>query len=135
MFFDEPERATMNDHRSRTLALATMLHAFTHIYQMALTPLFLLIQNFYRRDTIEDATLLLTLMLVAYFLPSYGMGMLADRFSRKKLLSIGLAINGLGFMGLALAPSYSLAIVSVIVAGFGGSFFHPAATALVARLY
>jgi MFS family permease len=125
----------MNDHRSRTLALATMLHAFTHIYQMALTPLFLLIQNFYRRDTIEDATLLLTLLLVAYFLPSYAMGMLADRFSRKKLLSIGLAINGLGFIGLALSPNYSLALLSVVVAGLGGSFFHPSATALVARLY
>jgi len=122
-------------HRSRTLALATVLHAFTHIYQMALTPLFLLIQNFYRRDTIEDATLLLTLMLVAYFLPSYPMGMLADRFSRKKLLSIGLAINALGFIGLALAPNYTVAVACVLVAGFGGSFFHPAATALIARLY
>lgn len=123
------------NHRSRTLALATMLHAFTHIYQMALTPLFLLIQQGFRRETIGDATLLLTLMLVAYFLPSYAMGILADRFSRKKLLSIGLAINALGFVGLALAPTYSLAVVSVIVAGVGGSFFHPAATAMVAQLY
>jgi MFS transporter, FSR family, fosmidomycin resistance protein len=125
----------MNDHRTRTLALTTMLHAFTHIYQMALTPLFLLIQNFYGRPAIADATLLLTLLLVAYFLPSYAMGILADRFSRKKLLSIGLAVNGLGYVALALAPTYSLAIAAVILAGFGGSFFHPAATALVARLY
>ncbi|HMJ92425.1 MAG TPA: MFS transporter [Candidatus Acidoferrum sp.] len=125
----------MKNHRSRTLVLATVLHAFTHIYQMALTPLFLLIQNFYGRDKIEDATLLLTLLLVAYFLPSYPMGILADRFSRKRLLSIGLVINGLGFIGLALAPTYSLAIASVVVAGLGGSFFHPSATALVARLY
>jgi MFS transporter, FSR family, fosmidomycin resistance protein len=124
-----------SEHRSRTLLLTTMLHAFTHIYQMALIPLYLQIQRFYGRATVDDATLLVTVLLVSYFLPSYGMGMMADRFSRKKLLSFGLALNALGFIALALAPSYGLALMCVIVAGFGGSFFHPAATALIARLY
>jgi len=43
-------------------------------------------------------------------------------------------------MALALsrwvhAPNYALALASVAIAGLGGSFFHPAATALIARLY
>src|SRR4051812_5594732 len=101
-------------HRSRTLFLAGILHAFTHAYQMALIPLYLPIQKFFERDSVDDATLLVTAMLVAYFLPSYAMGILADRFSRKKLLAIGLALNGLGFVGLALAPSYMTAIACVI---------------------
>jgi len=63
------------------------------------------------------------------------MGMLADRVSRKKLLGIGLAINGLGFIGLSQAPNYTTALACVVVAGFGGSFFHPAATAMIARLF
>ncbi|HTD66849.1 MAG TPA: MFS transporter [Candidatus Limnocylindria bacterium] len=124
-----------HDHRTRTLILAGVLHAFTHIYQTALIPLYLPIQKFYHRDTVDDATLMVTAMLVAYFLPSYAMGILADRFSRKKLLSCGLAINALGFIGLAIAPTYPMALTCVILAGFGGSFFHPAATALIARLY
>ena len=127
--------SSSHNHRTRTLALAAVLHAFTHAYQMALIPLYLPIQNSFGRPKIEDATLLVTAMLVAYFLPSYPMGVLADRFSRKKLLSFGLAVNALGFIGLALAPNYSMALACVILAGFGGSFFHPAATALVARLY
>jgi MFS family permease len=122
-------------HRTRTLALAAVLHAFTHIYQMALIPLYLPIQRFYRRDTVDDATLLVTAMLVAYFLPSYAMGILADRFSRKKLLALGLAINALGFVALALAPNYGTALACAVTAGIGGSFFHPAATALIASLY
>jgi FSR family fosmidomycin resistance protein-like MFS transporter len=122
-------------HRARTLTLATVLHAFTHIYQMALVPLYLPIQKFYHRETVDDATLLVTALLVAYFAPSYVMGVMADRFSRKKLLSLGLATNALGFLGLAFAPSYALALACVILAGFGGSFFHPAATALISRLY
>jgi MFS transporter, FSR family, fosmidomycin resistance protein len=122
-------------HRSRTLFLSALLHAFTHIYQMALIPLYLPIQKFYGRPTVDDATLLVTVLLIAYFLPSYPLGVLADRVSRKKLLACGLAINALGFISLALARSYPMAVASVIVAGMGGSFFHPAATALIARLY
>jgi len=124
-----------HSRRSRTLALTTVLHAFTHTYQIALIPLYLPMQAFYGRDSLEDATLLVTVLLVAYFLPSYAMGVLADRFSRKKLLTTGLLINSLGFIGLAFAPTYPLALGCVIIAGLGGSFFHPAATALVAQLY
>jgi MFS family permease len=127
----------MSDARRkfRTLTLVSVLHAFTHLYQVALMPLYLPIQKSFKLDSVGSATFLVTLLMFAYFLPSYPMGVLADRVSRKKLLGLGLAINGLGFLGLALAPNYPLALASVAVAGFGGSFFHPAATALTARLF
>ena len=73
--------------------------------------------------------------MIAYFLPSYAMGVLADRVNRKKLLGFGLFINALGYVALAFAPNYACALTAVIVAGVGGSFYHPAATAMVARLY
>jgi MFS transporter, FSR family, fosmidomycin resistance protein len=123
------------DHRHRTLALTAVLHAFTHIYQMALIPLYLPIQKYYARATVDDATLLVTVLLVAYFLPSYPLGVLADRVSQKKLLAWGLAINGLGFIALALSKTYPMAIAAAVLAGVGGSFFHPAATALISTLY
>src|SRR5262249_31952400 len=93
------------------------------------------IQQDLRLGGVEQATLLVTLMMLAYILPSYPLGVLADRLNRKKLLATGLAINGLGFIGLSLAPSYAWALGCVMVAGFGGSFYHPAATALIARLF
>src|SRR6266404_5185011 len=122
-------------HKVRTLWLCGALHAFTHIYHVALMPLYLPIRRDLKLESIEQATLLLTLMMLAYFLPSYGMGVLADRFSRKKLLATGLAINGLGYVGLAFAPGYWWAVVCVMISGLGGSFFHPAATSMVARLF
>jgi len=122
-------------HKVRTLTFVSVLHAFTHVYQVALMPLYLPIQKSFHLDSVGSATFLVTLLMLSYFLPSYAMGVLADRFSRKKLLGLGLAVNGLGFVGLALAPNYPLALASVVVAGFGGSFFHPAATALIARLF
>lgn len=121
--------------RVRALWLCGVLHAFTHIYHVALMPLYFLIQQDFHLQSLGKATLLVTVMMVAYFLPSYPAGMLTDRVSRKKLLSLGLLMNALGFIGLGLSPNYSLALVSVSIAGTGGSFFHPAATAMVARLY
>ncbi len=122
-------------HKTRTLWLCGALHAFTHIYHVALMPLYLLIQQDFHLANVGQATLLVTVMGLSYFLPSYPLGWLADRVSRKKLLAAGLLINSLGFVGLSQAPNYPLALAMMVVAGFGGSFYHPAATALVARLF
>src|SRR5262245_4777261 len=122
-------------HPVRTLTLISVLHAFTHVYQVALLPLYLPIQKSFRLENLGASTFLVTLLMMAYFVPSYPMGVLADRVNRKQLLSIGLVINALGFIGLALAPSYPWALAAMVVAGFGGSFFHPAATAMIARSF
>jgi MFS transporter, FSR family, fosmidomycin resistance protein len=122
-------------HRTRTLWLTGVLHAFTHMYQVALMPLYLLIQRDFKFASVGQATLLLTVLMAACFGPSYPIGVLADRLNRKKLLGFGLALNGVGFVALALAPSYAWALVAVAVAGFGGSFYHPAATAIIVRLF
>ncbi len=123
------------NHRVRMLWVSGVLHGFTHVYQVALMPLYLLIQRDFKLESVSQATLLLTVMMVAYFIPSYPMGILADRWNRKKLLGWGLALNALGFIALAVAPSYPYALLAMTLAGFGGSFYHPAATAMVARLY
>ena len=120
-------------HRTRTLWLTGVLHAFTHLYQVALMPLYLLMQRDFGFASVSQATLLLTVMMAACFAPSYPIGVLADRMNRKTLLGFGLALNALGFAALALAPNYAWALVAVTVAGFGGSFYHPAATAMVTR--
>lgn len=98
-------------------------------------PLYLGIQADLKLSSVDQATLLVTVFGASYVLPSYPMGILADRWSRKKLLAIGLAINALGFLLLGISPSYPWAIASVVLSGLGGSFYHPSATALVARLY
>ena len=122
-------------HKTRTLWLAGALHAFTHVYQVALMPLYLLIQRDFKLTSVSQATLLVTVMMAGYFLPAYPLGVAADRFSRKKLLGWGLAINAAGFLLLAFAPNYSTALLAVLLTGLGGSAFHPAATAMIARLY
>ena len=122
-------------HKNRTLWLVGALHAFIHVYQVALMPLYLLIQRDFKFTSIAQATSLVTILMIANILPSYGLGVLADRVNRRKLLGYGLLINALGFVALAFAPNYAWAVAALIVAGVGGSFYHPAATAMVARLF
>jgi FSR family fosmidomycin resistance protein-like MFS transporter len=122
-------------HQMRTLWLCGGLHTFTHLYQVALLPLYLLIEKDLNLGGIERATLLVTAMMAAYYLPSYPAGLLADHWSRKKLLAWGLALNGAGFIVLSIAPSYPLALLGVALAGLGGCTYHPAATALIAHLF
>src|SRR5947207_9165349 len=93
-------------HMIRMLSVSGTLHAFTHLYGVALMSLYLLIQRDYKLQSVSQATLLLTVMMAAYYIPSYPMGILADRANRKKLLGWGLALNALGFIALALAPNY-----------------------------
>src|SRR5438874_12018737 len=107
------------NHKTRTLWLTGVLHGFTHLYQVALLPLYLRIQQDLKLGSVEQATLLVTVMGLAYFIPSYPLGALADRLSRKKLLAAGLAINSLGFICLAFAPNYAWALGSMVIAGFG----------------
>src|SRR5690349_16018587 len=97
-------------HKTRTLCLTGMLHGFTHLYGTALLPLYLLIQRDLKLDSVSKATSFVTIMLVAYFLPSYPLGVLADRMSRKKLLAYGLLVNAVAFVGLGFAPNYAWAM-------------------------
>ncbi len=118
-----------------TLVQTTVLHVWTHVYHGALLPLYLPLVRDLALDGVGQATLLVSLLMGAYFLPSYGMGILADRIGRKPMLAGGLLLNGLGFVALSRADSFAGAAAAVVLAGLGGSTFHPAATALVARLY
>lgn len=119
----------------RTLWLCGVLHMFTHLYQVALLPLYFLIQRDLGLDGIQKSTLLVTAMMAAYYLPSYQMGVAADHWNRRKLLAWGLGVNALGFVALSQARSYPMALLCTAIAGVGGSAYHPAATALIAKLF
>src|SRR5437764_8431674 len=52
-------------------------------------------------------------------------GSLGDRFGRKRALTFGLAIFGLGSLGSALAGSAEVLIAMRAVMGIGGAFIMP----------
>jgi MFS transporter, FSR family, fosmidomycin resistance protein len=121
--------------RHVSLWLISVLHAITHIYQFALLPLYLAIRSDLHLTGDWQATMLVTVQGVAYYIVSLPVGILADKMSRKHLLTIGAFMNALAMLGLAFAPNYGWAIVWMAAAGLSGSFFHPAATPLMVALF
>jgi MFS family permease len=118
-----------------TLALATILHAFTHAYSVLLVPLYLLVRDDLHLRYVSSVSLVVTLYGLVYCLGSYGSGVLADRFNRKVLLGIGLLGNALAITAMGLTRRYEMLVVLGAVAGMFGTLFHPAANALAPSHY
>jgi len=52
------------NHKTRALWLVGALHAFTHVYHVALIPLYLLIQRDFQFASVAQATSLVTVMML-----------------------------------------------------------------------
>ena len=85
------------------------MHAFTHVYQIALVPLYLCIREDLHLNGDWQATLLVTVQGMLYCVASLPLGMLADRFSRKRLMTVGLLLNALAFAWCS--PGYSAVFI------------------------
>jgi MFS family permease len=118
-----------------TLALATLLHAFTHAYSVILVPLYLLVRDDLHLVRVSSVSLIVTLYGLVYCLGSYGAGVLADRFSRRALLGIGLLGNAAVITAMGLTRHYEMIIALGVCGGLFGTLFHPAANALMPAHY
>jgi FSR family fosmidomycin resistance protein-like MFS transporter len=114
----------------QVLALVGSGHAVSHLYLLALPPLFPLL----REDL--GASYAALGLLVAVFNVATGAaqipaGFLVDRFGARRLLLLGLAIMGSAIVALGFAPAYWLMLALVAIAGIGNSVFHPADYAIL----
>src|SRR3954449_11821418 len=62
-------------------------------------------------------------------------GSLGDRFGRKRALSVGLAVFGLGSLGSALAGSPELLIAMRALMGVGGAFIMPSTLSILTATF
>ena len=125
----------MHPRRHLTLALCTLLHAFTHAYQILLVPLYLLMCDDLGLSRVKMATLIVTVYGAVYCLLSYPAGILADRFNRKALLGIGLIGNAASIALMGAADQYWHLLALGVIAGVFGTLFHPSANALASAHY
>jgi len=118
-----------------TLALCTVLHAFTHAYGTILVPLYLLIVADLHLGGVKAASLLVTVYGLVYCLVSYAAGVLADRADRRLLLGVGLLGNAAAIVLMGVTRDYPMLLTLAVVAGLFGALFHPCANALVSAHY
>ena len=67
-----------------------------------------------------DMGLFYFIYAVSYATGSFGGGLLTERLGRRTVLGLALAIHGLGFASLAIAPAWPLFLIAAIPAGLGG---------------
>lgn len=120
-----------NANSRLTLALCTLLHGLTHAYGVMLVPLYLLMTDDLRLGGVADATFIVTIYGTVYFIGSFISGELADRYDRKLMLGLGLIGNALAIGLMGLTRDYHALVALGVLAGIAGTFFHPAANALV----
>src|SRR5918994_2939002 len=114
----------------QVLALVGSGHAVSHLYLLALPPLFPLL-----RDDLGASYaalgLLVTVFNVATGAAQIPAGFIVDRFGARRLLLLGLTIMGSAMVALGFAPTYWLMLALVALAGIGNSVFHPADYAIL----
>src|SRR5688500_13051399 len=118
-----------------TLALCTVLHAFTHAYGTILLPLYLLMESDLKLRGVWQASLVVTVYGLVYCATSYLAGILADRSDRKFLLGVGLVGNAVAIALVGVVRQYELVVALAVLAGLFGALFHPCANALVSAHY
>jgi len=62
-------------------------------------------------------------------------GLLAERWGEARLLALGTAVCGLGFVSLGMAAGFGWLLALLFLAGVGSSVQHPLSSSLVSRAY
>ena len=114
------------------IALVTTAHFFSHLYIMALPPLFPVLTA---ELGISATSLGLALALynVTTAILQTPMGMAVDRFGPGAILVAGQALAAMAFILVGLVPGYGMLLLAMVVGGIGNSVYHPADYAVLAH--
>lgn len=121
------------DQNDRTLTAFTMVgHAMFHTYELVI-PIFIVIWLDVYATT---AAFLGVVVGLSYALTGVGAlpsGILADRFSSKRLIVLCLLGMGAAFGIISVAPNIVVLTAGLLLWGAAASIYHPAGLALISR--
>ena len=108
----------------RVTALIGLSHGVSHFYQLALPPLFVLI-NAAEGINFTQLGILTGVFYLTSALCQPPSGFLVDRFGARVVLLSGLGVMAVSTTLMGLLPYYPVMFVLSILAGAGNSVFHP----------
>lgn len=126
------EQALNETKRWVVFALVGMGHLVSHIYILALPPLFALI-----KADLEVSFAALGMLVTAFHIATGAMqipaGWAVDAVGARKTLVSGLTLAAASMALLGVAESYAVMMLLVVLAGIGNSVFHPADYAILSN--
>ena len=125
-------RAAGMGHSVRVISLVGAAHFMSHIYQLALPPLFPLLAV--DLDVSYTALgLLVSVFSIAAVAGQVPMGFVVDRIGGARVLIGGLVVQGAAIAAVAATASYWTLLLAIAVAGLAHSVYHPADYAILSR--
>jgi MFS family permease len=115
---------------TRLLLLVSLAHLVSHVYILALPPLFPFLRDRLQVGFVELG-LALTVFNVVSAVAQAPIGFLVDRVGARRVLAAGLALGGLAFLSIGLVGTYAWLLVGAALAGLANGAFHPADYALL----
>ncbi|MDP2357611.1 MAG: MFS transporter [Beijerinckiaceae bacterium] len=109
----------------RTLTTISLVHLVSHFYWLALVPLLPSLTILLGASYLELG-LAITIMNAVSAIIQAPVGFLVDRFGARLLLLTGAIVGALGFILLALVPTYPALIIAAVLIGLGNCVYHPA---------
>ena len=110
---------------ARVVGLVSSAHGLSHVYYMALPPLFPLLHD-QLGFSYASLGLLVTVFNVTSGLGQTPIGFLVDRIGSRAVLSAGLILQAAAIGAIGLFPSYAWMFACVVVAGLAHTVYHPA---------
>ncbi|MDX1744756.1 MAG: MFS transporter, partial [Halobacteriales archaeon] len=126
----------MEQRRGRTtlLGLAIVAYFLTLFAKLVISPVVPdIIETF---GTSKSAIgLALTAMWASFALVQYPAGILGDRYGEKPVILAAIAVTGIAGLLVALAPSYGVFVLVVVLLGFGAGLYPASGTSLLAKRF
>ena len=107
------------------IGLVGVAHLFSHLYQVALAPLFPLLH-----EEFQVSYTALGLIITVFFGVSGAcqafVGIIVDRYGADRLLLFGITAMATAVMLMGLAPAYWVLLPLAVLSALGNCVFHPA---------
>ena len=134
-----PAPARQEGGRTSDKTMATTLigtHGLEHIYAHSFPVLVTAIYESMALDPIQAGVMSAVRQLTGG-LTSVGSGFFVDifRYRSGQVLGISMGLIGLGYLMVALSPTYTILLAALAVASAGSALWHPPALGLLARRF
>ncbi|WP_426954396.1 MFS transporter [Muricoccus radiodurans] len=114
----------------RLLLLVSIAHLVSHVYILALPPLFPFLRDSLQVGFVELG-LALTIFNVVSAVAQAPIGFLVDRIGAQRVLAAGLGLGGVALLSIGLGGTYAWLLLGAALAGLANAVFHPADYALL----
>ncbi len=114
----------------RVVGLVGTAHGLSHIYYMALPPLFPILKD-QLHVSYTELGLLMTVFNVTAGVGQTPVGFLVDRVGSRAVLAFGLILQSAAIGAIGIAPGYDFVLGCVFLAGLAHTVYHPADYAIM----